>query len=236
MPIILETRNLCKTYGAVPALDHMDMTLMSGRIIGLLGPNGSGKTTLIKLAAGLLTPTSGTLTVGGIAPGAFTKSAVSYLPERTYLDPAMTVNEAIKLFEDFYQDFDAKRACEMFARLGVDTKRKIKTLSKGTREKVQLVLVMSRHAKLYLLDEPIAGVDPAARDLILHTIISNYEPDSTVLISTHLISDIEPILDEFVFIKDGKAVLHDTVDHVREEQGKTVDMLFREVFRCYENS
>lgn len=236
MPIILETKNLCKTYGSVPALDHMDMTLMSGRIIGLLGPNGSGKTTLIKLAAGLLTPTSGTLTVGGLVPGTFTKGAVSYLPERTYLDPAMTVNEAIRLFVDFYADFDEARAREMFRGLGVDVKRKIKTLSKGTREKVQLVLVMSRRAKLYLLDEPIAGVDPAARDMILHTIISNYEPDSTILISTHLISDIEPILDEFVFIKDGKAVLHDTVDHVREEQGKTIDMLFREVFRCYENS
>lgn len=236
MPIILETKNLCKTYGSVKALDGLDLTLESGRIIGLLGPNGSGKTTLIKLAAGLLTPTSGTLTVGGFVPGTFTKSAVSYLPERTYLDPAMTVDGAIRLFVDFYADFDEPRAREMFRDLGVDTKRKIKTLSKGTREKVQLVLVMSRRAKLYLLDEPIAGVDPAARDLILHTIISNYEPDSTILISTHLISDIEPVLDEFVFIKDGKAVLHDTADHVREEQGKTVDMLFREVFRCYGNS
>lgn len=232
MEIIFECKNLFKSYGGVPALADFNLTLYSGKIIGLLGPNGSGKTTLIKLAAGLLTPTSGELTVGGLRPGVITKGAVSYLPERTYLNPSLTVDDTIALFCDFYKDFDRARAYDLFTKLGIVTSRKIKTLSKGTREKVQLVLVMSRRAKLYLLDEPIAGVDPAAREFILNTIITNYDPSATIIISTHLITDVEQVLDEFVFIKSGQVVMHDTVDGAREKYGETVDALFREVFKC----
>lgn len=232
MEIILECKNLFKSYGGVPALADFNLTLYSGKIIGLLGPNGSGKTTLIKLAAGLLTPTSGELTVGGLRPGVITKGAVSYLPERTYLNPSLTVDDTIALFCDFYKDFDRARAYDLFSKLGIVTSRKIKTLSKGTREKVQLVLVMSRRARLYLLDEPIAGVDPAAREFILNTIITNYDPSATIIISTHLITDVEQVLDEFVFIKSGQVVMHDTVDSAREKHGETVDALFREVFKC----
>lgn len=232
MEIILECKNLFKSYSGIPALTNFNLTLYSGKIIGLLGPNGSGKTTLIKLAAGLLTPTSGEITVGGLRPGVITKSAVSYLPERTYLNAGLTVNDTVALFRDFYADFDTARAYDLFSKLGIDTSRKIKTLSKGTREKVQLILVMSRRARLYLLDEPIAGVDPAAREFILHTIISNYDPSATVLISTHLIADVEQVLDEFVFIRSGEAIMHDTVDGAREKHGMTIDALFREVFKC----
>ncbi|MGM9663357.1 MAG: ABC transporter ATP-binding protein [Eubacteriales bacterium] len=232
MEIILECKNLFKSYSGIPALTNFNLTLYSGKIIGLLGPNGSGKTTLIKLAAGLLTPTSGEITVGGLRPGVITKSAVSYLPERTYLNVGLTVNDTVALFRDFYADFDTARAYDLFSKLGIDTSRKIKTLSKGTREKVQLILVMSRRARLYLLDEPIAGVDPAAREFILHTIISNYDPSATVLISTHLIADVEQVLDEFVFIRSGEAIMHDTVDGAREKHGMTIDALFREVFKC----
>ncbi len=232
MEIILECKNLFKSYSGIPALTNFNLTLYSGKIIGLLGPNGSGKTTLIKLAAGLLTPTSGEITVGGLCPGVITKSAVSYLPERTYLNVGLTVDDTVALFRDFYADFDTARAHDLFSKLGIDTSRKIKTLSKGTREKVQLILVMSRRARLYLLDEPIAGVDPAAREFILHTIISNYDPSATVLISTHLIADVEQVLDEFVFIRSGEAIMHDTVDGAREKHGMTIDALFREVFKC----
>lgn len=229
---ILECRSLSKKYGAFPALSNIDLTLPEGKIIGLLGPNGSGKTTLIKIIAGLLTPTYGDLRVDGMEVGIETKKIVSYLPERTYFNESMTVNETMDYFEDFYSDFSRAKAEEMLARLNIDAKRKLRTLSKGNKEKVQLVLVMSREARLYLLDEPIGGVDPATRDYILDTIVRNYSPNSTVLISTHLITDIEKVLDEFIFINMGNLVMHSTADEVRASRGMSVDELFREVFRC----
>lgn len=232
MAEILQCRNLTKLYNGFPALYNLNMSIPAGKIIGLLGPNGSGKTTLIKLTAGLLTPTAGDLLVDGMRPGIETKHIVSYLPERTYLNDWMNVEQILRYFSDFYPDFDAARAVDMLGRLGVNLKMKLKTMSKGTKEKVQLVLVMSRRAKLYLLDEPIGGVDPAARDFILDTILTNYNPDSTVLISTHLIADVEKVLDEFLFLKNGEIVQYNTVDAVRAEQGKSVDELFREVFKC----
>ena len=232
MTPILECRDLCKRYGSVQALDHINLRLEPGRIVGLLGPNGSGKTTLIKMANGLLTWEHGDLLIDGMVPGAATKSIVSYLPERTYLSDWMTAAQTIDFFEDFYPDFRRDRAEDMLLRLNVPLDRKIRQLSKGTREKVQLILVMSRKAKLYLLDEPIGGVDPATRDYILSTIIGNYDPEATVLISTHLIADVEQVLDEVVFISQGQVVLQKSVDEIREEQGKSVDQLFREVFRC----
>lgn len=232
MSTILECKNLSKKYGRKLALDGINLSLNSGRIIGLLGPNGSGKTTLIKLINVLLAPTKGELFINGNAPGVETKKIVSYLPERTYLDETQKVSESITFFEDFYEDFDRTRAISMLEKLHIDPNSRIKTLSKGTKEKVQLILVMSRHAKLYCLDEPIAGVDPAARDYILSTIINNYEQDSTILISTHLISDVENILDEVVFIQNGHIVLQNDVEDIRFNQGKSVDVLFREVFKC----
>lgn len=232
MSTILECKNLSKKYGRKLALDGINLSLNSGRIIGLLGPNGSGKTTLIKLINGLLAPTKGELFINGNAPGVETKKIVSYLPERTYLDETQKVSESITFFEDFYEDFNRTRAISMLEKLHIDPNSRIKTLSKGTKEKVQLILVMSRHAKLYCLDEPIAGVDPAARDYILSTIINNYEQDSTILISTHLISDVENILDEVVFIQNGHIVLQNDVEDIRFNQGKSVDVLFREVFKC----
>jgi len=234
MTPILECRDLTKCYskGVRPALDHVNLKLMRGRIIGLLGPNGSGKTTLIKLANGLLSTGTGDILIDGKPVGIETRRIVSYLPERNSLDLGMTVNEAIRYFRDFYEDFDEARAYDMLRNLQIDPGDKIKTLSKGTREKVQLILVMSRRAQLYILDEPIGGVDPAARDYILQTIISNYDENATVLISTHLIADIETILDEVIFLKNGQVVLYAPVDAIREENGKSVDALFREVFRC----
>ena len=232
MEPILQATNLSKRYGKTNGLSPIDLELPGGKIIGLLGPNGSGKTTLIKLIAGLLTPTTGSITVCGQEIGPETKAMVSYLPDRVYFDPSQKVSQIIKYFQDFYQDFDRERAETMLTTLGLDLNKKFNTLSKGAREKVQLALVMSRRAKLYLLDEPIAGVDPAARDFILHTIISNYDPEATVIISTHLIADVEPVLDEFVFVHQGKVVRQGSVDQVREEEGKSLDELFREVFRC----
>ncbi len=232
MTPILECRDLCKSYGQIPALERVNLTLEPGKIIGLLGPNGSGKTTLIKLANGLLPWNSGELRIDGMVPGPETRSIVSYLPERTYLSDWMTARQTLDFFQDFYPDFRRKTAEEMLDRLNIRQTQKIRSMSKGTREKVQLVLVMSRAAKLYLLDEPIGGVDPATRDYILSTIIGNYNPQATVVISTHLISDVEQILDQVVFISRGQIVLHKTVDEIREEQGKSVDQLFREVFRC----
>lgn len=229
---IVEARSLYKSYGAAPVIKNLNISLPTGRIIGLLGPNGSGKTTLIKLMAGLLTPTSGQILVAGREPDEVTRGLVSYLPERTYFNGWMSVLDTVNYFSDFYADFDRERALAMAAHLGIDTDAKFKTLSKGTKEKLQLILVMSRRAKLYLLDEPIGGVDPAAREYILRTIISNYTEDSTVLISTHLIADIETVLDEFMFIRDGGIILHSTVDDAREQYGMSIDGLFREVFRC----
>mgnify|MGYP000017346265 CR=1 FL=1 len=232
MSAILECRSLTKKFGSVTALNNINLTLERGKIVGLLGPNGSGKTTLIKLINGLLVPTSGTLYVAGMAPGVESKKIVSYLPERTYLPDWLKVSQAIEFFRDFYEDFDPNKAYDMLRRLNLDPDRRLKTLSKGTKEKIQLILVMSRNADLYCLDEPIGGVDPAARDYILNTIISNYNDNATIIISTHLISDIENILDEAIFIKDGNLYLHSSVDDIREKEGKSIDSLFREVFRC----
>ena len=230
---VLECRQLSKIFGAVRALDEVDLAVGRGRIVGLLGPNGSGKTTLIKTAAGLLTPSAGELLINGQRPGIASKAAVSYLPERTYLSSWMKVADIIAMFRDFYSDFDTAKAGEMLSRLNIDPNDRLRTMSKGTKEKVQLVMVMARKAQLYLLDEPIAGVDPAARDFILNTILTNYNEEGTVLISTHLISDIETVLDEVVFLKDGSVTLHDGVDSIREREGKSVDALFREIFRAH---
>ena len=232
MDNILECRNLTKNYTAVRALQNINLSVPKGKIVGLLGPNGSGKTTLIKLAAGLLAPTAGDILIDGMKPGIETKKIVSYLPEQTYLSMWMTVEDVLNYFMDFYEDFNIARAREMLVALGIDEKQKLKTMSKGTKEKVQLILVMSREAKLYLLDEPIAGVDPAARDYILNTIITNYNSDATIIISTHLIYDIERILDEFIFISNHNVLMQAETDTIRQEQGKSVDQLFREVFRC----
>ena len=232
MENILECRGLVKFFPNCLALNNVDLTVPKGRIVGLLGPNGSGKSTLIKLANGLLTPTQGTILVDGKEPGIETKKIVSYLPERTYMTEWMTVQDMLDLFNDFYADFNIAKARDMLARLNIQTKARIKTMSKGTKEKVQLILVMSREAQLYLLDEPIGGVDPAARDYILNTIIANYNENATVLISTHLISDVEQILDDVIFINQGSVVLTSSVDDIREKQDKSVDALFREVFRC----
>ena len=229
---ILECSGLTKTFGATRALSNVHLSLEKGRIVGLLGPNGSGKTTLIKLCNSLLTPTSGTILIGGAAPGALTKTLVSYLPEQSYLNDWMKVSDILGFFADFYRDFNMRKAEDMLASLKIDRRAQLKTLSKGTKEKVQLILVMAREAQLYLLDEPIGGVDPAARDYILNTIIKNYNPEATVVISTHLISDIERILDEVIFLKDGEVVLTSSVDDIREQKGVSVDALFREVFKC----
>lgn len=223
---------LTKTYGSVKALDNLDLTLGGGRFAGLLGPNGSGKTTLIKLLNGLIQPTSGSVLVDGQAPGIHTHSVVSYLPDRGYLNDWMRVSDLMDFFADFYADFDRVKANDMLQSLKINALDRLKTLSKGTKEKVQLIVTMSRKAKLFLLDEPIAGVDPAARDYILNTILSNYSEDASVLLSTHLIADIERVLDEVIFLKNGVMTLHESVDTIREEHGKSVDMLFREVFAC----
>ena len=232
---ILECRALTKHYGGAPALDGVDLSIEPGGIVGLLGPNGSGKTTLLKLANGLLTPDGGEILIDGRAPSVETKRIVSYLPERTYFSDWMRVGQLLDLFSDFYADFDRAAAEDMLARMGLEPKQRIKEMSKGMREKMQLILVMSRRAKLYLLDEPIGGVDPATRDYILHTIISNYNPEAAVVISTHLIADVENVLDEVIFLNTGRVVLRSTVDAIRSEQGKSVDAVFREVFRCSEN-
>lgn len=229
---ILECRGLCKSYGAEPALDRVDLAIEPGRIVGLLGPNGSGKSTLIKLANGLLTPDAGEILIDGMAPGKDTKKIVSYLPERTYFADWMTALQLLDFFGDFYDDFDRAAAVQMMQRLGIQPKQQIKQMSKGTREKVQLILVMSRKAKLYLLDEPIGGVDPATRDYILSTIISNYNPESAVVISTHLIADVENILDDVAFLSRGHLLLQSSADDLRAREGKSVDAVFREVFRC----
>ncbi len=230
---LVTINNLTKVYEKKKiALENLNLVIPRGRIIGLLGPNGSGKTTLIKLINGLLVPTNGEVRINGNLPGAETKSCVSYLPERTYFQNSMQVKELISYFEDFYADFRPERARQMLANLGISESAYLRTLSKGTKEKVQLIMVMSREAQLYILDEPIAGVDPAARDYILKTIITNYNENATVIISTHLISDIEKVLDEVIFIRDGKLVLHETVEDIRETKGKSVDAYFREVFAC----
>ena len=227
-----ECKSLCKRYGNVQALDNVSFEVEPGRVVGLLGPNGSGKTTLIKLANGLLTPTGGELLINGQKPGKATRAQVSYLPDRPCLPEWMSAEKLLDMFTDFYGDFQRDKAQEMLEKLGIDPKQKIKQMSKGTREKVQLIVTMSRAAMLYLLDEPIGGVDPATRDYILSTIIGNYNPEAAVVISTHLISDVEKVLDEVIFINQGHVVLQSSVDEIREEKGMSVDALFREVFKC----
>lgn len=229
---VLECKALSKQYREIAALDAIDLSLEAGQIIGLLGPNGSGKTTLIKLANGLIKPTSGQILIEGMAPCVETKAKVAYLPDRNFLPEYMSTAQLLDYYQDFFVDFDRKRAIDMLTNLGLDVSKRLKELSRGTREKVQLILTMSRNAHIYLLDEPIAGVDPAARDYILRTIISNYSPDSLVLISTHLITDIESVLDDVIFLKQGHMVLHESADDLRERTGKSVDGLFREVFAC----
>lgn len=231
MSELLRCTALTKKYGNVTALNKLDLTVQSGKIIGILGPNGSGKTTLIKLINGLLTPTSGSILVNGEKPGVESKKIVSYLPDNNFLPSWMTAEQIINLFCDFYEDFRPELAYEMLEKLGVSKKTRLKNLSKGNKEKVCLILVMCRNARLYVLDEPIAAVDPATRDYVISTIINNYNPDASVLISTHIIADIEPVLDEAIFINRGQIVLHKTVDEIREEKGMSVDALFREVFR-----
>lgn len=231
----MELRGVSKRYGGKLALNSIDLVLPQGKIVGLLGPNGSGKTTLMKLAAGLLTPSAGEITVCGEAVGPKSKALVSYLPDKTYFNKRQRIKELLDVFTDFYSDFDRSRAEDMLKELNIDLNAKLGTLSKGNQEKAQLVLVMSRRARLYLLDEPIGGVDPAARDYIINTIIANYDPSSTVLISTHLIADVERVLDEFLFVSEGKIVRQGVVDEVREETGKSLDELFREEFKCLPN-
>ena len=234
MPI-LQCQGLTKYYGGVLALDHADIAIEPGQIVGLLGPNGSGKTTLIKLANGLLQPTSGSILIDDMTPSPKTHAIVSYLPERIALTDWMNVRQLMDFYSDFYADFQRETAEQMLAQLQLPLGQTVRQMSKGTREKLQLILTMSRKAKLYLLDEPIGGVDPATRDYILHTILSNYNPEAAVVISTHLITDVESILDSVIFLNQGKVVLQSTVDDIRETRGKSVDAYFREVFRCWEN-
>lgn len=232
MSTLVTCKELTKSYGKKTALNRVSFEIESGHIIGLLGPNGSGKTTFIKLLNGLLTPTSGELYVKKLPVGIESKKIISYLPDQTYLNMNSTVQEVLDYFGAFYADFDKNRALEMLNSLQISPKDRLKSMSKGTKEKVQLILIMSRRAKLYVLDEPIAGVDPAARDYILNTILSNYDEDAAILISTHLIADIENILDQVIFIKEGQVVLTSSVERIREEQGTSIDALFREVFKC----
>lgn len=230
---LIEIAGLTKAYDSDHvAVNNINLKLPKGKIIGLLGPNGSGKTTLIKMMNGLLVPTNGHIRINGYAVGVETKAHVAYLPDRTYLVNGKSINSILDYFCDFYSDFSRERALEMLKSLNIDPNSKMRTLSKGTKEKVQLILVMSRNADLYILDEPIAGVDPAARDYILRTIINNYNPEATVLISTHLIGDIEQVLDEVIFMRYGQLALYTSVDNIREQHGKSVDAYFREVFAC----
>lgn len=232
MSMLLECKDVTKRYGSKVALNHVNLNIESGHIVGLLGPNGSGKTTLIKLINGLLTPEEGEILIEENPIGVESKRVVSYLPDHTYLEGNKKVRDIIDYFEDFYQDFDTIRAYDMLAKLSINPNDKLKSMSKGTKEKVQLILVMSRHADLYILDEPIAGVDPAARDYILDTILCNYDENATILISTHLIADVENILDEVIFLQNGQIRMTSSVEDIRANEGKSVDALFREVFKC----
>ncbi len=230
--ILLQATNLSKNFGTARALDSVNLTLECGKIVGLLGPNGSGKTTLLKIINGLLVPSSGSIQIGGEEPGIITKQHISYLPDTTFFPKWMKVSNLFDYFCDFYVDFDRSKAQEMLQRLGISEKMKLGAMSKGTLEKAQLVLTMSRDANLFCLDEPIGGVDPATRDYILRTIINNYSENATVLISTHLIQDVENVLDDVVFLQNGQIRLHAAVDEIREKEGQSIDSLFREVFRC----
>lgn len=229
---MIEIKNVTKNFGRFKALDNVNATIEKGKIIGLLGSNGSGKTTLIKMINDLLTPTEGEVIIDGMEPGIETKKIISYLPENNALDLEMKVSEIINYFVDFFADFDKEKALKLLKSFDIDTDKKLRNLSKGTKEKVQLVLTISRRAKYYILDEPIGGVDPAARDHILDTILTNFHEDATVIISTHLISDIERVLDEVIFIQKGKITMHENADKLRSERGKSIDMIFREDFKC----
>lgn len=231
MSEILRCNNLTKKFGSLVAVNDLNLSIESGKIVGLLGPNGSGKTTLIKMINGLLQPSSGSIEICGNKPGVETKKVVAYLPDNIFLNNWMRVEQIVEMFADFYADFRKELAFSMLERLGVDKKKKLKTLSKGNKEKVALILVMSRNAFLYVLDEPIAGVDPATRDYIISTIINNYNPEASVIISTHLISDIEEVLDDVIFIRNGSLILHKSADEIRSETGNSIDSLFREAFK-----
>lgn len=229
---IVELSGLTKKYAGKTALDNVTLSVEKGRILGLLGPNGSGKTTLIKILAGIMTDYKGTVKIGGYRPGAESKALVSYLPDRPYFGKWMRPIDVMSLFSDFYCDFDKNKFIDMIGRLGLSQTQKITTMSKGTVDKFQLCLVMSRNASLYLLDEPLGGVDPAARDFILDTVLNNYSENGTILMSTHLIADVERMFDTVVFLREGRVVLYDEIDNIRQQHGKSVDQLFREVFKC----
>ena len=232
MSPVMECKNLTKKYGDKIALDGINLEIPSGEIVGLLGPNGSGKTTMLKIAAGLLKPTSGKISVCGLEPGAESKMQIAYQPDRVYINSWLDVNGLVKMMSDFYTNFNKDKAHDMLCKLKVDPKQKLKKMSKGTKEKVQLIMTMSREVPFYILDEPIGGVDPAARDFILNTIISNYSENSTVLISTHLISDVESVLNHIIFLKEGQIVRQGNADDIRQETGMSIDSLFREEFKC----
>lgn len=232
MGVLLECSGLTKRFGKREALKQVDLSVESGKIVGLLGPNGSGKTTLIKLANGLLRPDGGSIRIDGQEPGVYTKSIVSYLPDRMYFADWMRVSDMVRMFRDFYTDFRLETAEDMLERLEISGSERMKSLSKGTKEKVQLALVMSRKAKLYLLDEPIGGVDPAARDYILQTVIRAYRPQSSIILSTHLVRDVEAFLDDFILLRYGQMLLHAPVAYVTQGKGTTLDAFFREEFRC----
>lgn len=229
---LLECKNLEKSFGNIKILNDINLTIPKGKIIGLLGKNGTGKTTLIKLINNLLTPTKGTILINGQKIGIESKKIISYLPERTYLDKTMTVKQIIKYFEEFYENFDSQKANQLLEDLGLNTNQKLSKMSKGMQEKVQLVLVMSRKADLYILDEPLGGVDPATRDYILDTILNNFNESASVIISTHLISDIERILDEVIFIDKGQIILTSDADELRTKENSSIDEIFRRMFKC----
>lgn len=229
---LLEVSHVSKSYGNNRVLDDITFNITKGKIVGLLGPNGSGKTTLIKLINDLLKEDSGTIKVEGLDLGVETKKLISYLPDKNYLNNNMTVLELLNYFKDFYEDFRIDKAKELIGKLDLDLNQKLKTMSKGTKEKVQLILVMSRKAKLYILDEPIGGIDPAARDYIINTILTNFSNDASLLISTHLISDLEKVLDEVLFLKNGKVVRSGSTDEIRKETNMSINDLFREEFKC----